>query len=180
MTEYVCFGPLDQDLITAGADDVYGIEISYHAGVPTYPLVAGETPEQTAYREMRERHSFLTDDNHTYRFEPAEKPEWHNRLVVIKNENSPRFLVRPWWVEDGPGAHWFTERWRVVTRGIIAAEAACERTNSARWAAEAEAQRDTVRGRKAAKKLRSMSSGAASVARWIEERWPQHLSKIAA
>lgn len=179
MTEYVCFGPLDPAILAAGADDVYGIEISYHAGVPTFPLIEGEDPVATAYRIMRERHPWLTDDNHTWTNEPAEQLGWHDRMVVRKNENSPLFksipgLPRPWWVEDGPGALWFTERWRIATRGIIAAEVAAEMAFSTKWGAEAEAQRDTVRGRKAAKKLRSLASSAASRARWIGERWPQH------
>lgn len=74
------------------SDRVLGLEAWHHYGFLAVPLLAGETVEQAAYRHVREKHYFLTDDNHTWEIVTGEKPWWRSRVRVIKNEKSTRFV----------------------------------------------------------------------------------------
>ena len=161
------------------AREPMGLEIDHHAGMKTVVLQPGETVEQAAYRAMRESHTFLTDDNHAWEVVPGQDAHWMSRLRVIKNENSGYFTRIPglsWMIlDDGPGAHWFDERFRLATVGMIAAEIEADRIKALAYDAEAAAERDTIRGRKRAQTLRN----CAQAARYRGEvapgrRWPQH------
>jgi len=57
------------------------------------------------YSIIRKDHDFLTDDNHGTEFE-------ENRVRIVKNVKSARFALAPSWVDDGPGATWFTVYYR--------------------------------------------------------------------
>lgn len=161
------------------AREVLGLEIDHHAGMKAVLIPAGETVEAAAYRHMRETHPFLDDDNHVWAIEWGEKPDWMSRVVVTKNEKSGYFTrIRglEWMIlDDGPGAHWFSERFRVATVGMIAAEVAADLRRTQRYLDEAEAQKDTIKGRKRAAQLRSF----ARTSRWCAvdapaRRWPEH------
>jgi hypothetical protein len=170
------------------AREVLGIECEHHYGVTTHALPASAEASEVVYRLVRdlwhpfkpERHEFnVTDDNHTWIVEMAEKPHWHSRVALFKNEKAPRFLTIPgirfpWWVEDGASARWFDQPFRVVTYGMIAAEVACDLDSERKYLDEAASQRDSIRGRKRASQCRSF----AQAARWraegsIVSRWPQ-------
>lgn len=158
--------------------ETLGLEVWHHAGFKTVIIGPDETVEQTAYRYMRETHHFITDDNHTWYVDMAEKPYWTSRLRVVKNENSGYFAFNPWGVSDGPGAHWFNVEFRVATVGMIQAEIAADRRRTQKYLAEAAAQKDTIRGRKRASELRSF----AHTSNWVAEsapgeRWPNHFLK---
>lgn len=151
------------------------IECRYHHGVTRHEPEPGETAEQAAYRLMRESHHFLTDDNHTWVVAPAERPEWFSRINVIKNERSGYFRFKPWWVDDGPGAHWFSHEWRVATLSMVRIELAALGQQAEGYRERAEDQRDTFRGRKEAKRLRSIASELERQQRVLVRRWPELL-----
>lgn len=166
------------------AREVLGLEIDHHGGMKAISLQPGETADQAAYRAMRDSHTFLTDDNHTWDIKPGKYPHWMSRLEVTKNEKSGYFVRIPgldWMIlNDGPGAHWFTERFRVATVGMIAAEIEADRARAQRYHAEADRQKDTIAGRKRAYQLR----GFARTALWIADtapgqRWPDHFPAVA-
>lgn len=171
-------------------DEVFGIECRHHYGVTTHKIVSGEDVAWTVYKLTRGWHPLreggygLTDDNHTWETVVADKPGWFSRLVIRKNALSPPFLAfpglrLPWWVDDGPGAVWFSQDYRIATRTLVAAEVADKDQFAARCLAEAEQQRDTIRGRKSAQKSRSTAGHVTSQARFIEKRWPQYLGTAA-
>ena len=166
------------------AREVLGLEIDHHAGMEVVRLAEGQSIEQAAYQAMRESRPFLTDDNHTWKIEPGEHPYWMSRLVVTKNEKSGYFTRIPgldWMIlNDGPGAHWFSERFRVATVGMIAAEIAADRARAQRYLDEAARQKDTIKGRKRAHQLHGFSRSAL----WLAEtapgrRWPEHFAREA-
>jgi hypothetical protein len=170
--------------------EVFGIECRHHYGVTTHPIVPGEDIAWTVYKLTRGWHPLrdggygLTDDNHTWEVQPAARRDWFSRLVIIKNAKSPPFLSLPglrvpWWVDDGAGAKWFDQEFRLTTREMVAAEVAERDAHAARCLAEAERQRDTIRGRKAAQKALSLAGSFTSTARFIEKRWPQYLGAAA-
>lgn len=158
------------------ARDVLGLEFDHHAGMKTRTLLDGETVEECAYRYVREVHQALTDDNHSWEYPPYSGPaDGMRRLDIIKNEKSGSFAIKPWWVEDGPGARWFSQEFRVVTVGIIAAEIDTDCLKTQHYLDEAAAQRDSIRGRKRASELRCLATSA----RWRGQdapghRWPAH------
>lgn len=156
--------------------EVLGLEFDHHAGMQVRKLSDGETPEQCAYRYVRETHRFLTDDNHEV--EPI-KIEGHDHrmalLRIIKNTKSGYFAFKPWWLDDGPGAKWFSQPFRVATVGMIEAERDADFQRTTSYLAEAAEQRDSIRGRKRAALLR----GFAHSSLWMAEvtphlRWPDH------
>lgn len=157
-----------------GGDRVLGLEAWHHYDFTPIRPLPGETTDAAAYRHVRETHHFLTDDNHTWEIVHAEKPWWASRVRVIKNKQSPLFVLKPSWVDDGPGAHWFSQEFRVATVGMIEAEIEADRLTAERYEAEAAAQRDSIRGRKRASLCRSMAHSA----RWRGavapfKRWPE-------
>lgn len=161
------------------AREVLGLEIDHHAGMKVVRLADGQSVEQAAYAAMRERHPFLTDDNHTWEIVSGDRPHWMSRVVVTKNEKSGYFTrIRglEWMIlNDGPGAHWFSERFRLATVGMIAAEIAADRARAQRYLDEAAAQKDTIKGRKSAHQLQSFARSAL----WLADtapgrRWPDH------
>lgn len=173
------------------ADEVLGIECDHHYGITTHDLVEGETPAQTVYRLVRELwHPFrpehstnVTDDNHTWKVEESFEDYHHGRVILYKNEKSPPFFSLPGlrWYDDGPGARWFDQSFRVVTFGVLAAEAANALKRADEYLIEAAAQKDTIKGRKAASKLQSYAQSARYFATGaIAARWPQHFVAEAA
>lgn len=155
--------------------ETLGLEIWHHADFKTVIFEPGETVEQAIYRYMRGHYHFITDDNHTWYVDMAEKPQWTSRLRVVKNENSGYFAFNPWRIADGPGAHWFNVEFRVATVGMIQAEIAADRRRTQKYLDEAAAQKDTIRGRKRARDLWSFAQSS----RWLAEeaptrRWPNH------
>jgi hypothetical protein len=156
------------------ARDVLGLECWHHYGFTPVVFLPGETAEEAAYRHVRETHHFLTDDNHTWKIDLGEKPHWASSVDVTKNEKSGYFAMKPSWVQDGPGAHWFSQDFRVATVGMVTAEIEADRRRTKRYLDEAASQRDTIRGRKRAWQLRSFAIDS----RWLAEgapgeRWPQ-------
>jgi len=162
------------------AREVLGLEFDHHAGMRTRLIGEGETPEQVAYRYVRETHEFLTNDNHTWEFVKADGPDhWMSRIEVTKNENSGYFAFNPWGAPDGPGAHWFSNSFRVATVGMIAAEIDADFRRAQKYLDEAAEQRDSIRGRKRASQLRSFAHSAL----WLAEvapsrRWPEHFPNL--
>lgn len=164
------------------ARDILGLEIDHHAGMKTVTLQPGESVDAAAYRAMRESHTFLTDDNHTWEVVPGEQAHWMSRLRVIKNEKSGYFARIPglsWMIlEDGPGAHWFTMRFRLATVGMIAAEIEADRVSALEYDAEADACNDSVRGRKRARTARNCAHSARFRGETAPgRRWPEHFLK---
>lgn len=165
----------DDDYAAFEPGETLGLEIWHHADFKTWLVEPNETVEQAIYRYMRSTHHFITDDNHTWEVVMAEKPHWTSRLRVIKNENSGYFAFNPWGVSDGPGAHWFNVEFRIATVGMIQAEIAADLRRTQKYLDEAATQKDTIRGRKQASKLRSFAQSS----RWLAEeaptrRWPNH------
>ncbi|AXQ68722.1 hypothetical protein HOU00_gp403 [Caulobacter phage CcrPW] len=183
------------------AAEVLGIECDHHYGITTHDLVPGEDPAQTVYRLVRELwHPFrpereinVLDDNHTWEVEyfdpkkdtfPHTAPSGWGRVILRKNEKAPLFInifgAPSWMYDDGPGAVWFYQKFRAVTRGQKAAERAYDEAKIAQYTAEAERQKDTVRGRKAAKDARRMVFHYESNIRYHGSLWDKHAEKKAA
>lgn len=161
------------------AREILGLEIDHHAGMKTVLIPDGADVEDVAYQAMRETHTFLTDTNHTWAIHWGESPEWMSQVVITKNEESGYFTrIRglEWMIlNDGPGAHWTSQRFRVATVGMICAEIASDLARAQKYLDEAEAQKDTIKGRKRAHQLQ----GFARSARWCAvdapaRRWPHH------
>jgi len=172
------------DLSSPMEGEVLGLECRHHYGITAHPLTSDETPAALAYRLTRGWHPAreggygLTDDNHAWEVVTSERPEWFSRIRIVKNEKSPPFLAIPGirvpgWLDDGPGATWFAQDFRIATIPMLEAEVAELVTRKASYAAKAAQQRDTVRGRKAAKRFRSLASEMARQVRSIDRRWPQ-------
>lgn len=161
---------------TENAREVLGLEFEHHAGMRARPLQDGETPEECAYRYVRDVHTFLSDDNHGWELKKANGPDyWMSSLRVIKNEKSGYFVFKPSWVDDGPGATWFVQPFRTVTVGMIAAEIDADRRSMSEYLNEADQQRDTRRGRKRAGELRSVAVSARyRGGKAPSVRWPDH------
>ena len=52
-----------------------------------------DTGTKSSYEHIRETHTFLTDDNHTYK-------DTGNSIVVYRNENSPAYhSLTPAWAK---------------------------------------------------------------------------------
>jgi hypothetical protein len=160
---------------TTVAPAILGIEIDdrFMGQNPNYNIYAyaippGMTVEKAAYAVCRARHDFLTDTNHTWTIEHS---EWWSEIVVRKTEESPTFAMKPWWVDDGPGALWFSEYWRIATPEGVAEEARELDAEVAKYAEQADQCRDTVRGRREAKRLRSLVSELERRARVTRDRW---------
>jgi hypothetical protein len=177
------------------AREVLGIDWEHHTReMKAYPIDPGKTAAETVYRIEREVwHPFdpshgeynVTDDNHTWKVEEAAKPWWFSRLVVVKNEESPYFKRIPGLgaplLGDGPGVTWFDQSFRVATVGMLMAEHVDQLRYERELLAEADAQKDTIRGRKHAAQCRSFANSA----RWratsaITRRWPQMQSLLEA
>lgn len=166
----------------------YGIECDHHGhrndcdGIMTYPLVAGEAFADACYRITRQTHSFLDDENHTWVFEPGRTdeylPAW-SQIIVRKNENSPRFLMKPQWVDDGPGALWFTVSYRIMTDEIAAFLFRKWDKDRLDWQTIADNQKDTIRGRKTKKGYLYLVEELNRYERVFNSRWPQHIKETA-
>ncbi|AFU88045.1 hypothetical protein CcrColossus_gp175 [Caulobacter phage CcrColossus] len=183
------------------ATEVIGIECDHHYGITTHDLVPGEDPAQTVYRLVRELwHPFrpereinVLDDNHTWEveyFNPKDDsrpqhtaPSGWGRVIIRKNEKAPLFInifgAPSWMYDDGPGAVWFYQKFRAVTYGHKAAERAYDEAKIAQYTAEAERQKDTVRGRKAAKDARRMVWHYEADIRYHGGLWDKHAEKKA-
>jgi hypothetical protein len=163
-----------------GGRDVFGIECEHHYGITTHPMPEHGDAGREVYRLIREAwhaprddYDGLSDDDHTWSVKVAENPAWWSRVDITKNERSPFFAWRPNWVDDGPGAHWFSQSFRIATRATIEAEIADRLARAAKWQAEAERQRDTVRGRKARSKYTGLAAMARREAELVRSRWPE-------
>jgi len=157
-------------LSTSPNQETFGIEVEHHYGITTHALPADGDLKSAAYRLCREFHTFLTDDNHTWEHKPREG--W-SRIDVTKGKEAPRWLLAPSWMPDGPGAHWFSMNYRVATREGIRAEIADKLSWAERWDANAESQRDTIRGRKARSKYAGLATIARREAELVRSRWPE-------
>jgi hypothetical protein len=154
-------------------DEVFGIECEHHYGITTHPLPADGNAGAEVYRLIREawHRDTLTDENHT--FEIVEEAEYWSRVVIRKNEKSPLFAFKPWWCDDGAGALWFTQAFRIATRRSIDAEIVDRLGWAARWQQDADNQRDSIRGRKARAKYSGYAASARREADLARSRWPE-------
>lgn len=164
----------------ARPDEVFGIECEHHYGITTHPMPEDGDVAREVYRLIRgawhaprEDGGGLSDDDHSWEYAPTEHPDGWSHIVIRKNENSPLFAFKPWWVEDGPGARWFDQKFRVATRSLIEREIADSLQWAERWQADADRQRDTIRGRKARTKYSSLAESSRREAEMIRSRWPQ-------
>lgn len=184
------------------AAEVLGIECDHHYGITAHDLVPGEDPARTVYRLVREvwhapkpdRSINVLDDNHTWEveyFNPKDDsrpqhtaPSGWGRVIIRKNDKAPAFInifnAPSWMYSDGAGAVWFYQKFRAVTRGHLAAERAYDEAKIAHYTTEAERQKDTVRGRKAAKDARSMVRHYEWQVRYHGGLWDKHAEKKAA
>lgn len=155
----------------------YGFECRHHYGITTHEFAGSEFVAATVYGLTRGWHpEALTGDNHTWKYEaPGEGVGAWARIVITKNELSPPFALKPWWVDDGPGARWFSQEFRLADREVISAEIAEALTMRDRCLADAARQRDTVRGRKASEKYRSLAMANDLRTAQIAQRWPQFI-----
>jgi hypothetical protein len=152
--------------------EVFGIECEHHFGITTHPLHADGDVGQEVYRLIREAwHPTLTNDDHT--FEIVENEQGWSRVVIRKNANSPLFAFKPWWCDDGDGALWFSQAYRVATRALIEAEVADRLGYAHQWQKQSDEQRDTIRGRKARAKYRSLAESVRREAELARSRWPE-------
>ena len=79
-------------------NDSGGIEVKHHYG---WVNTKGKTP----YKHIRETHSFLTDDNHTYE-------DKGDRIKIKRNQNSPEYhALTPEWAKN---EWWFTCYYRLT------------------------------------------------------------------
>lgn len=183
------------------AAEVLGIECDHHYGITTHDLAPGEDPAQTVYRLIREvwhapkpdKAINVLDDNHTWEVEyfdpskdtrPHTAPSGWGRVTIRKNEKAPLFInifgAPSWMYDDGPGAVWFHQKFRAVTVGHKAAERAYDEAKIAQYTAEAARHKDTVRGRKAAKRDRDMVSSYEWQIRYHDGLWAKHAERKAA
>lgn len=165
-------------------EETFGIECQHHYGITTHEQRPGETVEQCVYRLIRtawhaprEDGRGLSDDNHTWTVERSEAVDGWSRVCIFKNEKSPPWALNPWRVADGPGARWFSQEYRIATRGTIEREIADRLNWAQKWETDAERQRDTIRGRKARAKYSDLAETAKRQALLIETRWPQFSGK---
>ena len=156
----------------AEADVIYGVECQHHYGITIRPCEAGVDMAAVAYNEMRETHTFLTDGNHDWSVEWSHS--W-NRIVVRKNEQSPYFAFNPWRLPDGPGAHWFSHKFRLASRNRLNAEVEERLSWAARWRDEALRNKQSKAGIKRYQKKLSLADSAEREARLAMARWPNHV-----
>lgn len=174
------------------AREVLGIECYHHYGITLHPVVEGEAIADTVYRLTRELwHPFkpereinVTDDNHTWKNEPTSIAGRFSRIVLYKNEKSPAFnniLNRPSWAfQDGPGAKWFEQKYRLATVGMIAAEIANNFQRRSKWLTDADRYNvGTVAGRKNSEDRRRWAEDHLRLNRILISRHPQ-LAALAA
>lgn len=162
------------------ADEQFGIECRHHYGITTHEFRPGESVAETVYWLVRNAWHApkgelcdVLDANHTWEVVEADQADWWSRVRLIKNELAPRFTHCLPWVDDGPGATWFCQEYRIATRGLIGREIADKLAWADRWQADAERQRDTIRGRKARAKYERLSATNRREAELIRSRWPQ-------
>jgi hypothetical protein len=80
------------------------IKVQHHYGIVD-ELIDATSLKEALTKIIRADHEFLTDDNYTMKIRK-------DRVVVYKNEKSTPFAMAPAWVDDGPGAIWFTVYYR--------------------------------------------------------------------
>ena len=166
------------------ARSVLGIECNHHYGITLHPIVEGKTIADQVYKLTRGWHparadgSGVTDDNHTWKDEPSEKPGRFSRIILFKNEKSPPFInifnAPSWLFSDGPGAKWFDQFYRVATVGIIAAEIANNLRRRDEYLASAlKFNEMTIVGRKNAVQRREWAADCLRLNRVLLKRHPQ-------
>lgn len=157
----------------ASNGEALGIECKHHYGITTHEFREGMSVADAVYWLIRNawHTEGLTDDNHTWVVVERDAPGW-SYIRIIKNDKSPRFVLCPMWCPDGPGATWFTHEFRVATITTIAWEVAGLLAQADRWDADAERQRDTIKGRKARKKYASLAASNRRNAELVRSRWP--------
>lgn len=165
--------PVPVSPLRASIPDAVGIECRHHYGITTHDFRDGMTVPEIVYWLIRNawHTKALTDDNHTWEVVEKDPMGW-SYIHIIKNEKSPRFVLRPSWHPDGPGATWFTQEYRIATFTSIAWEIADLLAWADRWDADAERQRDTIRGRKARAKYNSYAKTKRREAEIVRSRWP--------
>lgn len=168
-----------QEVTGASGEEVFGIECEHHYGITTHPLPTDGNVGREVYRLIREawhaprEGGGLHDDDHDWEISEADAPDHWSRVVIRKNARSPLFVLRPSWYDDGPGALWFSQSFRIATRGSIEREIADKLGWADRWEKEANGQRDSARGRKRRDKLLSFAKHSRREAQGIQSRWPE-------
>ena len=120
--------------------------VDQHSGAGLLPL-DGRSEHTIVYEYVRNTHSFLTDANHWVRFPREEKSVGFQRTIHIHKPYDASFI----W-----DSHWFSQRWWIVTPEIIDGQMAENDATRLQRIAEAEACRDSVRGRRRRKELNSI------------------------
>ncbi|AXQ69941.1 hypothetical protein HOU03_gp327 [Caulobacter phage CcrSC] len=162
------------------ARESLGIEVYHHYGVTTHEAVAGTAGGEVVYNltrtlwhKPREDGGGLHDDDHTWDFEPPKSFGGRGRVQIYKTEKAGYWPFNPYGVQDGPGARWFHEEYREPIVGELLAEAAYCETTILDHAGELVDCRDTVRGRKKARDLKSLIENREWLRKMILKRWPQ-------
>lgn len=162
------------------AREVLGIEVYHHYGVTTHEVVAGKAAGEVVYNltrtlwhPPRENGGGLHDDDHTWDADETRQPGGRARMQIYKNDKSQLWAFNPLGMEDGPGARWFHEEYRVTTVGELLAEAAFCEAYIIEHGEELVSCRDTVRGRKRAKDLKSLIENREWLRKMVLKRWPQ-------
>lgn len=173
------------------AREVLGIECYHHYGITLHPLVEGERAAATVYNltrtlwhKPRADGLGVQDDNHTWEVKDASELGRFSAIVFRKNEKSPQFInilnIPRWQYEDGPGAKWFDQKFRVVTVGIIAAEITNNFRHRNDYLKKALDDNEmTIVGRKKAQQHRAWATDRMRLNRVILMRHPQ-LANLAA
>ena len=149
--------------------EVLGIECEHHYGITTHASPLDGDIISAVYRLLRNWHPTLADDDHTWGNES--RNGW-SRIVIRKNEKSPRFAFNPYGAPDGPGALWFDLRYRIATRETIQNELADKLAQAQRLRDEAMRERPTKIGTKRAHKKWGYAETSEREAELIARRWP--------
>ncbi|AXQ69381.1 hypothetical protein HOU02_gp344 [Caulobacter phage CcrBL9] len=162
------------------AREVLGIEAFHHYGVTTHEAVAGTAAGEVIYglvrstwHKPREDGGGLHDDDHTWDFKDPSAPGGRGRVQIYKTEKAGYWAFNPYGVADGPGARWFDQEYRVPTVGELLAEAAYCEAKIVEHGNEMLRCRDTVRGRKSIKNLKSLIEDREWRRKMVLKRWPQ-------
>lgn len=163
------------------SERVLGIESQHHFGIKCHRIVDGEAFADACYRLTRQFHPGrsdgydVTDVNHTWRFESNEVVDGWSRIVIVKNELSPKhFPIRGlmWFGdENNVGATWFDHQFRIATQGTLDRERDQRLALGDKCDADAERQRDTIRGRKRRARYLAMAADYRRAAAFHYGRW---------
>lgn len=165
---------MSQELPNVGEGcKAFGFECEHHYGITTHPMPATHSLSEAVYCLIREEwhKDGLTDDNHTWRNEPGEYG-W-SRVVIFKNEKSPRWVLNPYGVRDGAGAVWFDQKYRIACQSSIESEIFDRLRWLEHFRSSALREKPTKAGSKRAQKALSVADDLHRQARLVAKRWPQ-------